>query len=96
MAKPKKQEESVIIERVIRSAEDAIHPLDKLINSEDAPEIRSVGFMRISETSNTWISYVMTTKGNKVIKVEVDEPNLRVIAEESAKIQFVNLFVDQE
>lgn len=98
MAKPKKQEETnqVAIERVIRSAEDAVHPLDKLINSEDAPEIRSVGFMRISEASNTWISYVMITKGNKVIKVEVDEPNLRVIAEESAKIQFVQLFIDQE
>ncbi len=38
----------------------------------------------------------MHTKGTKVIKVDADEPNLRAIAEESAKISFVDTFMSAE
>ena len=98
MAKKTKDQpkETVEIGRYVHTKNEEAHPIDAVINSEDAPEIKSVGFMRINPLSNTWISYVMTTKGNKVLKIEVDEPNLRGIAEESAKIQFVQLFIDQE
>ena len=87
----------VKIKTVVQDLNDPnkIHPSAALFSSdEDMPEIKSVGFGRVSKTSNSWISYVITTKGNEVISVEVDEPNLRQIAEESAKVSFINLFTD--
>lgn len=67
---------------------DEINPLISIF--EDM-EIKSIGYMRVPN-KNTFASYVITSKGDKVLKIEVDEPNLRVIAEESAKIHFTDNF----
>ncbi len=64
--------------------------------TKDLPEMKSVGYMRINQSSNNWLSYTITTKGNEVLSIEVGEPNLRAIVEDEAKIAFVNSFMNQE
>lgn len=74
------------------------HELEKLFEGDQntLPEIKSVGYMRLGEKANNWVSYVITTKGDKVLSIEVDEPNMQLIAQESAQISFVNLFIDKD
>jgi len=59
------------------------------------PVLKSVGYGEIPGT-NTFVAYVIYSKGGNILKIEVEEPNLRVIAEESAKIFFVNAFMTGE
>lgn len=97
MAKPKIKDPSQqsFIEPIIR-VEGEKHELEKIFeeNPEKLPEIKAIGFMQI-KPGNNWVSYVMTTKGKEVLKIEVSEPDLKDIAEEAAKISFVQTFVDQ-
>lgn len=71
------------------------HLLDELIDKGEAPELKSVGYMQI-KPGNNWVSYVITTKGREVLKVEISEPDMKIVAEESAKISFVQTFVDHQ
>lgn len=87
----------------LNKSESIIQPLIRSNNEphifetmKELPELVSVGYCKASDERNSWVSYKMTTKGNKIIKIECDEPNLRQIAEESAKISFVSSFVDEE
>jgi hypothetical protein len=59
----------------------------------NAPVVKSVGYARVPG-KNTYISYIIYTQGTNVVKVEVDEPNLRPISEETCKLNFVNLFMN--
>ncbi len=107
MAKPKKIEKvevvdekapSPIVEPTVKFVGDnENHALQKLFDGapKNLPTIKSVGTIGLPGT-NTWVSFVMYTRGNQVIKIEADEPNLRAIAEESAKIAFVNAFMTGE
>lgn len=74
--------------------DDKKHALQELFDGDEdkLPIITSVGTVGVPGT-NTWISFVMQTRGTKVIKIEAEEPNLRAIAEESAKASFVNSFM---
>lgn len=81
-----------IIQPIIRSNGE-LHIFETM---DELPELTSVGYCKASEGRNSWVSYTMTTKGDKVIKIECDEPNLKEIAEESAKIAFVSNFIDSE
>jgi hypothetical protein len=86
-----------VVQPSIRFGEEK-HILETLFDGkqENMPEIKSIGYKRLDDKPNSWISYVITTKGREVVSIEVEEPNLRGIAEESAKIAFVNCFVDSE
>lgn len=92
MAKAKTKE---IIQPLIR-VEGEDHMLEKIFDGDSSsyPELKSIGYMQL-KSGNHWVSYVITTKGREVIKIEVSEPDLRAIAEESSKINFVNCFVDE-
>jgi hypothetical protein len=59
---------------------------------EKLPILKSVGYGQIPGT-NTFVSYIIYSKGQNILKIEVEEPNLRAIAEESAKMFFVNTFM---
>lgn len=59
---------------------------------EKLPILKSVGYGQIPGT-NTFVAYTIHSKGQNILKIEVEEPNLRPIAEESAKIFFVNNFM---
>jgi hypothetical protein len=100
MAKPQKKQQlnqtSAVVKPAIRSNEEK-HLLEEIFEGpeDEMPEIKSVGFSRIGNSNNSWVSYTITTKGKKVISFEVDEPNLREVAEEGAKIAFVTALADQ-
>lgn len=96
MSKTKKKTEAVV-QPIIR-VDGQPHVLETMFegSTEELPLMKSVGYMRLNDNKNSWISYVITTRGKEVVSVEVSEPNLRPIAEESAKISFVQSFVDQE
>lgn len=88
-----KQQNSKVIEPIIR-ANGEPNVLETLFDGpeEELPTLKSIGYAKVGGSS--WISYVMTTRGKEIIKIEVSEPNLRAIAEEESKINFVNCFVD--
>lgn len=83
-----------IVEPIIH-VEGKDHILENLDNSE-MPILTSVGYARVGENSKTYVSYVIKTQGDKVISMEVGEPNLRAIALDEAKISFVNELMDSE
>ena len=70
------------------------NPFIKFFKEKD-PTLFSVGYIKLPGTNN-YVSYVMESKGGKIVKITCDEPNLKLIAEESAKISFVSKFVDEE
>lgn len=74
------------------------HILEDLLTGpeEKMPVLTSVGYCRVGTGIHSWVSYKITTQGEKVLSIEVDEPNMRAIAEESAKGMFVTSFIDQE
>ncbi len=72
------------------------HPLVELIESEDldkVPELTSIGMYKMPG-SKYYTSFVMKSKGGQITKLTVEEPNIRQVAEESAKISFVNEFMN--
>lgn len=75
--------------------EHAVMTLFKGGVEETLPLITSVGCVKIPGSRN-YASYVITSQGSKILKVEVEEPNLKQIAEDCAKINFVNLFLSPE
>lgn len=102
MAKTTKKQESQEQSEEVKSS--FIEPTMKFENhtnefikhvEEEQPELRAVGFARVPGTNN-YAAYVLIVKGDKVIKMTVDEPNMRNVAEEAAKIQFVDIFVNSE
>lgn len=79
-----------IIEPIIRFVnEPKEHVLEKLMSGETPPTLISVGSINVPGT-NTYVSYVLHSKGNEVLKIEVGEPNLKLISDDEAKINFVN------
>lgn len=77
---------------------DEKHLLEQIMETDkkNIPTMKSVGYMSLKEGSSSWVSYVITTRGKEVLNIEISEPDLRAIAEESAKISFVEQFIDQD
>lgn len=69
------------------------HPLQQEWDKHNYPELRAVGYGKLE---GRWVSYIITTKGPNVTKIEIDEPNMRQIAEESAKVNFVTTLMDRD
>lgn len=90
MSKQKKLSD-VIHESIKVEGSSKEHALKTLFNDDEAPEITSIGYMKIPG-SNRYISYVITSQGKEILKIEVSEPDFRAIAEDEAKINFVNCF----
>ncbi len=82
----KKPKAEVKVEPTIQTEDGAILDVDNL------PEMRTVGVVQAHPGSSEWVSVVLTTKGTKVLKVECEEPNMRQIAIDTAKINFVKMF----
>lgn len=93
MARPKKitENKDASIVRPLVVVEGESHILKTL---SEMPMLKSVGYVKLDGT-NSWISYTITSQGKSVLSIEVGEPNLRAIAEESAKISFVEQFSDR-
>lgn len=70
------------------------HPLQKLEELGKLPELTAIGFTRLHDgKQHNWVSYVVKFQGDKVLSLEVDEPNMKGIAEEATKINFMNHLV---
>jgi len=65
------------------------------LDSDPESELIAVGYSRVNGT-NTYSAYTIHVKGGRVSKIICEEPNLKGIAEESAKISFVSNFTDNE
>jgi len=96
-AKLTKEEVSTIIKPIIKEEEGTKHPLSILFTQkpELLQELTSVGLFRLPDT-NKFISYTIKSKGTEVISIEVSEPDLRAICEETSKIAFVENFMSKE
>ncbi len=72
------------------------HALEKLFagDPKNLPILKSVGFGRI-EANGNWVSYVIQSRGNKIISIEVSDPDQRAIAEDTAKAAFVTELMDK-
>lgn len=90
MAKTPKKES--VIQPVIR-VEGEQHVFEDMEAAGELPILKSVGYARVSPTSREFVSYVITSRGQEVLNVEVSEPNLRAIAEDDAKTAFVSNFM---
>lgn len=92
-----KEKQSSVIQPLVRVVGQK-HVLEDIFDGEeeDVPELKAVGYARVTTKAGGWVSYVVTFKGNKVLKLEVSDPELRNIVEESAKIDFVQSFLDQD
>jgi len=96
MSKNQKTTKSSILKPIIH-VEGAVHPLTKLFDGpeEQIPELTAIGYAPIGNGPSRWVSYVMKTKGDKILSIEISEPDMRAIAEESSKIAFVNSFMNE-
>lgn len=95
MAKPKTKKASDLIEESIQVEGSTKEHILKTIFDGDAseiPTITSIGYMGL-KGSNKFISYIITSKGKDILKIEVSEPDHRAIAEDESKINFVNCFM---
>lgn len=63
--------------------------------TEDGPEVVSIGFTRVPETPY-YVHYKIISKGGAIVRVELDEQNIKRVVEETSKIAFVKEFVDKE
>jgi len=97
----KKKEEVTSTESIIKPTmvfnDGSKNAMVQLFEGEQSelPLIKSIGYMRLPD-SNTYVSYVITTQGYSVVSIEVEEPNLRYVAEEASKISFVSTFMNEE
>lgn len=94
---PKKQKnpEDLVQPSIIVEG-DKEHALRVLFKEDDAPILKSVGYCKIPgliSNGGTYVSYIVTSQGDKVLGIEVEQPNLIGIAEESAKMAFANTFM---
>lgn len=88
----------VDVERSVTFDTEVPHPLVESMKAEDEeelPELTSVGVYKVPGRPY-YVSFVMKSRGTVVTKVFVEEPNIRQVAEESAKISFVKEFMDNE
>ena len=98
MSKPmaKSKSKSSVVKPTLTFQNDTKeHVMTALVGGDNPPIVKSVGVFKLAGT-NQYVSFSMETQGDKVIKIEVEEPNLRAIAEESAKINFVSTFMSQD
>jgi hypothetical protein len=80
-------------------------PIKQVIKDENSPtihpfiseerELVSIGYARASDGSNSYVSYTIVSKGDKIISITVGEPNMKLIVQDEAKINFVTNFLDK-
>lgn len=91
----KAKENATFIKPAIRvNGQD--HVIETLFKQGKTPKFAAVGVSQLEPGKNSWVSYLLEIVGDKVVSMEVGEPNLRAIAEEEAKIGFVTKFLDAE
>lgn len=100
MSKKEKKQNSAAVESIaiikpIVRDQKFKNVLEKIFEGdpEKLPVLKSIGYALVG-AGNSWVSYVIKSRGKEILSIEVSEPNLRQIAEESAKTDFVTNFMD--
>lgn len=93
----KKQLEELVQPVVVFNGEKE-HALKALFRADKAPVLKSIGFGTVPgiEGHGRFVSYVITSQGDKILNIEVTQPNLKAIAVDDAKISFVTVFEGDE
>lgn len=78
------------------STDEKPYELRSTFDAKDLPEMRAVGVVKIEDRVSGYMPVILTIRGEKVVKVEMEEPNLHEIAVNMAKINFVHLFMGPE
>lgn len=63
-----------------------------ILESKEAPIVKSIGVMK---TKEGYISFILTSQGGEVLKVEPGQPNLKGVAIGEAKINFEDTFLNE-
>lgn len=96
MSKPsKKQTVKPFIQPLIKTSGEK-HLFEEMNENGELPIIKSVGFCRVSPKSKNFVSYVITSQGDKILTMEVSEPDARAIAEDNSKTSFVSTFMNYD
>ncbi len=66
---------------------------DEVAPATELPIITSIGWMKVE--GNAWAVLTIKTKGNEVVGVEVEEPNMKAIALETLQIKVIRELVDK-
>lgn len=96
----KTAEKRAIIKPTIDFGDNKKHAMEKLLHGEEEslPTLKAVGVTKVLLPNQTqaWTSYTVHFRGNNVVQVDVDEPNMAQIAVEQAKMNFVHIFMKDE
>ena len=94
MSKPNtKTTKAPVIEKTTSTTEiSSKDDVSSELFGENGPIVKSIGYAKVPG-SNYCVSYIIHSQGGKIIKIEVEEPNMQSIAEETAKLNFVNIFM---
>ena len=83
-----------IVRPLIRDAHTP-HPLEVLETDGKIPDLTAVGMLNLGSGAK-YVSFVLKTKGDKVVSIEVTEPDMKAIAVEALKTEVVLKFIDPE
>ncbi len=64
------------------------HIFQELFEENELPTIRTIGLVRVNPNSKDWVALTIEIKGDRVITMEVSEPNMKLIAMDDAKMRF--------
>lgn len=100
MSKPKKAVSDTDLSEIVKPeltfAGDPDHPLKAMFaEGTDLPVIRTAGLLQIPNTRK-FVSFTLKTQGDKVIAIEVDVPDQRLIAIDNAKTRMDQFILDTE
>jgi hypothetical protein len=98
MAKVNQKKLEDIVQPTLVFDGDKEHALKALFRNDNAPILKTIGYGTIPgvEGYGRFVSYVLTSQGDKVLSIEVGQPNLKAIVEDEAKIAFVTTFMENE
>jgi len=89
MIKTKSKKSDVIQEPMSFVGQPQDHILKIMFDGldEKIPEIKSIGYTSLPGT-NRFFSYIITSKGREILKIEVLEPDFKAIAMDQTKVNF--------
>lgn len=90
----KRPSTKAVVEPIVKE-EGRPHAWESRFDGGDMPTLKSVGYAQDARTGR-YIAYVITTKGESVLKIEASEPDFKQVAEETAKTNFVELFMGEQ
>ncbi len=84
-----------IVPSIVFVNDDRKHAMIELFEgpAELMPVMKSVGLVRVPGR-RTYMAYTLHTKGNQIIQIDVSEPDRKLIAEDDAKMSFVQNFLN--